>query len=655
MKRSRSSQLVPCLVLAFMVVGSALLPTVRAEETLIVASMKYIKNPNPLKEETWYDWWLNLVMYDRLFRDGPDLEPHPWLCSWYEHSPDGMVWTFRIVGSAYWHDGNPITADDIAFTVDFYKKYRPPSWYPLVEFVDRVEVLDKYTVKVYLATFNAWLLRTFGEMIILPKHVWQHVAEVFSDPTLFNPLSDSDVKKVMERIAAGEPPDVASKTKSFVDTYKHLRIGSGPYMLVRWVEGEVLDLVKHPKYFKPGFPRADRLVFKVYTTDEAQYLAVKKGEAHIMMWTAPYAVLPEAQADPNLVVPKSPDTYIGFIGFNLRDPITGNKNFRKAVAYALDKNFVVNTLMLGYAERVDTYVHPGYKFWVNLDVPKYSFDLAKAAQLLDEAGFKDVDNDGWRESPTGQKFEVTIYSPEYDPVRVRICDLLVENLAKIGVKAVNKPVDFDVMIDYVYNQQKFHIYIIENDANFMPWYYSSTYVEEQTAPGGNNPWGFVNKEFEELLRKADSTPDDNARAQMYKQLQAILADELPLLPIYVRYWIQIYRKELSGVVDMTGGSLNFWTLINGNFRGLPPELPYTALEKPTPTTTPPTPTQVTTVTVATTKTVPTTVPVTVTQTSLVTSPVTVTTPYTPPEVVAASVIAIVFVGALMYLLGRRTK
>ncbi len=379
-----------------MITNSVLLPVVWAEETLIVASMKYIKNPNPLREETWYDWWLNLVMYDRLFRDGPDLEPHPWLCSWYEYSPDGMVWTFRIVENAYWHDGNPITAEDLAFTVEFYKKYKPSSWYPLVEFVDRVEVLDKYTVRVYLKTFNAWLLRTFGEMIILPRHVWQHVAEVFSDPTLFNPLSSSDVSKVLERIVTGEPPDVASKTKSFVDTYKHLRIGSGPYMLVRWVEGEILDLAKHPKYFKPGFPRADRLVFKVYTTDEAQYLAVKKGEAHIMMWTAPYAVLSEAQADPSLVVPKSPDTYIGFIGFNLRDPITGNKNFRKAVAYALDKDFVVNTLMLGYAERVDTYIHPGYKFWVNLDVPKYSFDLERAAKLLDEAGFKDIDGDGWR-------------------------------------------------------------------------------------------------------------------------------------------------------------------------------------------------------------------------------------------------------------------
>ncbi len=641
------SSIAPLALLALLALGTVLpmLSVGQAEETLIVASMKYIKNPNPLKEETWYDWWLNLVTYDRLFREGPDLEPHPWLCSYYEHSPDGMVWTFRIVENAYWHDGNPITAEDLVFTVEFYRRHQPPSWYPSVEFVDRIELVDRYTVRVYLSRFSAWILRTFGTMIILPRHVWSHVEEVFEDPTHFNPLSSADVARVLGRIEVGEPADVASKTRDFVNRYGHLRIGSGPYALARWVEGELLDLVRHPVYFKPGFPRAQRLVFKVYATDEAQYLAVKRGDAHVMMWTAPYAVLEEASRDPTLVVPKSPDVYVGFLGFNLRDPITGNKNFRKAVAHALDKNFVVSVLMLGYAEKVHTFVHPGYRFWVNPDVPSYDFDLSEAARLLDEAGFRDVDGDGWRESPTGERFEVTIYTPEYDPVRVRIGDILVENLAKIGVRAKNVPLDFDTMVDYVYNQLRFHMYIIENDANFAPWYYSAFYVEEQAVPGGNNPWGFVDKEFEELLRRAEAEPDESARARMYKQLQAVLAEELPILPIYVRFWIQVYRRELSGVVDMPGGALNFWTLINGNFRGLPPELPYTELVPPVVTPPPPV-AEVATVTVTVTATLP--------VTHVVTHTVRVEVPTTPPEAVAAAVAAVVIVGVLMYFVGRRT-
>lgn len=624
---------------------ATLITNASPQEVFIIASLKYIKNPNPLREETWYDYWLNLVMYDRLFREGPDLDVYPWLCSWYESSSDGLTWTFTLVPNATWHDGVPLTAEDVAFTIKFYQEYKPPSWYPQVADIESVEVIDEYTFKVHLKGINVWLLRTFGTMIILPKHVWSYVPQVFSDPTTFNPLSADDVGKVLEVIKKSEPPEVYSKVEGFVKSYKHLRIGSGPYVLIRWVEGELLDLVKHPNYFKAGFPRSDRLVFKVYTTAEAQYLAVKANEAHIMMWTAPYALLSEAETNPSLRVPKTFDTYVGFLGFNLRDPITGNELFRKAVAHAIDKAFAVETLMMGYATQAYTYVHPDITKYVNVDVPKYEFNLSRAAQLLDMAGFKDVDGDGWREAPSGEKFELTIYSPEYDPVRVRICDILVENLAKVGVKAKNIPMDFDTMYDRVYNQNKFQVYIIENDANFMPWYYDSYYVEEQAYPGGNNPWGFVNKTFEDLLKRAKAELNDAVRAQLYKEMQSILADKLPIVPIYIRYWIQIHRAELGGVVDMPGGSLNFWTIINANFRGLKAELPYTKLMKPAA----PTPTVTATVTVKVTET--TTYTTTVTQT--VTS--TAVERVIPPEYAASSVIAVIAVGLVAFLLGRRVR
>ncbi len=640
---------ITALTLALIIVLNASLVLTKAQqqEVFIIASMKYIKNPNPLKEETWYDWWLNLVMYDRLFREGPDLEVYPWLCMWYEHTPDGLTWTFTIVPNATWHDGVLLTAEDVVFTIKFYQEYKPASWYPQVADIDKAEVINTYTFRIHLKEVNVWLLRTFGTIIILPKHIWSYVPQAFSDPTTFNPLNPDDVSKVLNLIKKSEPLEIYSKVEAFVSKYKHLRVGSGPYILTRWVEGELLDLSKHPNYFKAGFPRADRLVFKVYTTAESQYLAVKANEAHIMMWNAPYAILSEAEANPSLKVPKTFDTYVGFIGFNLRDPITGNKLFRKAVAYALDKAFIVNTLMMGYAVVAYTYIHPNIVKYVNVNVPKYEFNLTKAAKLLDEAGFKDVDGDGWRETPDGKKFELTIYSPEYDPVRVRICDILVENLGKIGVKAKNIALEFDTLIDYVYNKNQFQIYIIENDANFMPWYYDSYYVEEQARPGGNNPWGFINKTFENLLSKAKSELNDDVRAKLYKDMQAILAEELPLIPIYIRYWIQIYRTELSGVVDMPGGPLNFWTIINANFRGIKAELPYTKLVQPTT----PTITSVlaTTITITQTVTQPTTVTITTTTVEQVVRR------EIPSEYLIASALAVIIVGIVAFFLGSKVR
>ncbi|MCD6509375.1 MAG: ABC transporter substrate-binding protein [Thermoprotei archaeon] len=364
--------------------------------------MKYIKNPNPMKVETWYDWWFNLVIYEFPFRTDPNLEPKPWLCTSYEVSSDGLVWTFSVVKNATWHDGIPFTARDIAFTINFLKKYRPPDWYPNIMYINKVDVVDDYTIRVYLNKTFVWMIRRFGDTIILPEHIWEYVAKAYDDPTQFNPLDENDVAKVLEVMKKEAPSEVYNKVNSFVEKYKHLRIGLGPFILANWKEGEFLEMVKNPDYFKKGYPNVGKLVYKVYKDPQAQYLAVKKGEAHIMVWTLPYAVIEKAEKDPNIIVPKTPDVFFGYIGLNTKDPILSNRLVRKAIAYAINKTEIVETLMLGYAMPAYTYVHPGYKAWVAEDVPRYEFNLTKAAELLDQAGLRDVDSDGIRETPEGQ-------------------------------------------------------------------------------------------------------------------------------------------------------------------------------------------------------------------------------------------------------------
>lgn len=605
------------IIIMLVIIISSTTLIASAEEPLIVAMMKYIKNPNPLKEETWYDWWLNIITFDRLFRADPNLDPAQWLAVYYEISGDGLSWTIGIVDNAYWHDGVPLTVKDIAFTIDFYKKYKPPAWYPNVEVISNYEIIDDYTIKLRLEKPFVWFKMRFGYMIILPEHIWKYVEGVFSDPQKFNPLSSDDVSKVLSVIKAKAPGDVASKVEDFVNKYGHLRIGSGPFMLVRWKEGELLEMMRAPNYFKSGFPKIERLIYKVYKTADAQYLAVKTGEAHFMVWTVPYAVIKEAEENPNIVLPKAPDTYIGFIGLNMKDSILSNKLVRKALAYAIDRNYIVKTLMLGYAEPVYSYIHPGLRKWVNLDIPRYDeLNFNKANELLDEAGLKDVDNDGIRETSDGKDVELTILTPSYDPVRVRIGDVMVEWFKKIGIKLNNRPIDFDTLIDEVYNKHTFQLYIIENDANFQPWYYSSIYTKEQYVKGGENPWGFINDEFEALLKQADAEINEDKRINLYYKMQGILADELPLIPLYVRYWMQAHTSKLSGIVLMPGGALNFWTLINANFKGIKPEIPITPFQKPTPTTSPsPTPSVKT---ITETKTVKETSTITSTFTSIVT-------------------------------------
>jgi len=181
------------------------------------------------------------------------------------------------------------------------------------------------------------------------------------------------------------------------------------------------------------------------------------------------------------------------------------------------------------------------------------------------AGLKDIDGDGIREIPDGSDVSLEILTPSYDPARVRIGDLMVEWFNKIGIKLSNRPVDFDTLVDEVSNKHNFQLCIIESAGNFEPWFLATYYVSSQYKPGGRNPWGFTNATFDEFAELSDATIDESKRRVLIANMQRILADEVPIIPVYIRYWIQVYRKDLKGVINMPGGALNFWTLINAHF------------------------------------------------------------------------------------------
>ena len=205
--------------------------------TASVAMMSYVKNFNPLKEATWYDWFFDMVVYDRLFQVDTDLSLKPWLCKEWKVSPDGLTYTIKIHENATWHDGTPLTIHDLNFTIWYVIENQVPAWYPDVMYVKETKVLDDYTIQITLNQTFAWFKRRMGTFIILPKHIWEGL-----------------------KWDVPEPPEI---------------VGSGPFKVVERVEGEYIKFERHPNYFKAGYPRLDTLIFKVIAKPDAEYLALK--------------------------------------------------------------------------------------------------------------------------------------------------------------------------------------------------------------------------------------------------------------------------------------------------------------------------------------------------------------------------------------------
>jgi len=308
----------------------------------------------------WDDYPLSLI-YEYLFIMNESYEPVPWLAERYEVSPDGKVYTIYLRQNVTWHDGVPFTAEDVKFTIEYYKKNHAPWWWEAVKDVERVEVVDRYTVRIFLKETDVWYLRKLAELLpIIPKHCWENIPWNTTKPPM---------------------------------------IGTGPFMWVEHVPGEYVKLKKNPNYWRKGYPKFDEIIFPIITNPSAMLLALKKGEIHYMTWYVPPAAIREVAADPNLRLFATPAPSFYYLGFNLKRYPLSELPVRKAIAMVIDKEKIVKELLLGWGRPANWFCAPNYKYWWNPNATTPPHDPEAAKKLLDEAGFIDIDGDGIREVP----------------------------------------------------------------------------------------------------------------------------------------------------------------------------------------------------------------------------------------------------------------
>lgn len=496
--------------------------------TLRVAFMTDLDTQNVLYTQSWWTAVVIKMCYDTLVVFNPDLEVVPWLAERWEVSEDGLVWTFHIVRNATWHDGKPLTAEDVAFTFTYIKEKEVPLYSGEVEIIDRVEVVDEYTVRFYLTERSAiFLTKTVRMIPILPKHIWEKV----------------------------EKPE-EFKNEEF--------IGSGMFIFVERVPELYIRLKANEKYWK-GRPYVDGVLIKIYKDLDSMIAALRAGEVDVVPWYAPTAVINELEADPNIEVDKSPDYYIYSIYWNLKKHPLDVKEFRKALAHAVNKEYIVDVLLGKYGETQHSFIPSSLQYWYNPNIPKYEFNLDKAKQILDSLGYIDRDGDGIREDEYGRPIRFTINPPEYDPVRVRAAELIQAWWKEIGIDVSVVPLDFETITSKVWVEHDYDMTIM-GDGDLDPDYMVNWMVSWEYTPYGYNPMGYNNSEWDELYLQQRREVDMKRRRQIIWKLQEIFAEDLPMLPLYMSYCTYPYRTDtFIGYVPFPSGIItdtNPWTWLS---------------------------------------------------------------------------------------------
>jgi peptide/nickel transport system substrate-binding protein len=497
-------------------------PAPEAEEpTTLRVGITYIwDTANPTYG--WYNYALRYLLYDTLVEEAGISNFVPGLAESWEVSDDGLVWTFKIREGVTFHDGTPLNAEEVAWSLNWTLEYEPETFsYYLANF-DEVVALDDTTLQVTLSDPVGNMEYLLMYVWILPRSVWEGMT--------------SDEIMEFEDLSAG--------------------IGTGPYKLVDWVEGEYLILEANEDYWQ-GAPKFDRVVWQEYATEDAMVQALLAGEIDVV-YELPRTAVAALEGAENVEVAVMESTVIDELIINSHEDGTqpaslNDPAVRLAIAHAIDKQQIVNVAFLGYAEPASVIIPTSMGDWHNSDVQDIPFDPAEGNRILDEAGYLDSDGDGIREDPEGNPLEYRLYS-EDDATETRMLEIISDGLAQIGISAPPTPMDEDSLIA-LYPDFDFDLILWGWGLDPDPDFAMLIFTCDERAEGGWNDSGYCDEEFESLYTEQAITVDHEARRDLIWQMQEKLFDERPYIMLDYEQWVQAYRSDRATGFGLEAGDI----------------------------------------------------------------------------------------------------
>ena len=409
-------------------------------------------------------------------------------------APDGLVYTFTLRENQFWHDGKPVTIDDLLFTIEMMQNPDSPILPDLAELWRSVTVepVDEHTVRLLLDEPFAPFL-DFTTIGLLPKHIWQDVppSELLTSPLNLRPV--------------GNGPMQATLTSA-----QFIRLERNPY------SSEDIPMVSALEFhFYPDYPS----IYAAYTEGELD------GVSQVMQ-----SDISLAQARTDMQLFSAPlSTYVGVV-FNLQNPdvpFLQDAIVRRALYHALDREQLLHDVVGGHGVLASSPI-PSNNWGHAPDTPSYDYDPDEARRLLDESGWVDTDGDGTRDK-NGLPMQLILLTND-GPTRIALIEQIAADWQAVGVKVVVESVSFGGFVSDFLTPRRFEAALlswdITGDPDPFPLYHSSQIAT------GQNYGGWSNQEADALVIEARSTVDPEKRRALYSQFQHLFAADVPAIPLY---------------------------------------------------------------------------------------------------------------------------
>jgi len=478
----------------------------------------------------WTSYTLRYLFHDGLI-EWTELQAfEPGLAETWTISDDELVWTFKIREGVTFHDGTPMTAEDVAWSMNFLMEGMIGPLELYVTGFEEVVALDATTVQITLSEPTALMLTArLHYAWILPRSVWEGMT--------------------YDEIMEFEDPAAV--------------IGTGPYKLVEYVEDEYMILEANEDYYR-GKPVIDRIVIQQYATEDAVVQALLAGEVDLILGV-PYTAVKPLQEAENVEVVIMDSLSLDDLVINshvngtqpesLNDPAV-----RLAIDYAIDKQEILDVAYAGYGEVAGSILPPAFGDWISPNVKPLSYDSDEANRILDEAGYLDSDGDGIREDADGNPLEYRLYAEDIGTA-ARVLEIISDGLAAAGISAPPTMMDGDALYDLLEPDWDFDMILWgwgwDPDPDFAVFCFTCQSIEDWLSD-----CGYCNEEYDAIYLEQGITMDEDARRELIWEAQEILFEDRPYINLAYPPTIQAYRSDRFTFTDFSGGDLlNKWNLV----------------------------------------------------------------------------------------------
>ncbi|HEX6127697.1 MAG TPA: ABC transporter substrate-binding protein [Candidatus Limnocylindria bacterium] len=459
------------------------------------------------------------LVYDTPIAYTRDGDFVPELATEWSPSDDGLTWTMTIRDDAVFHDGTPVTAEDVAFSMQLYKDTEDFPYLPsYASYFETIEAPDETTVVLTTAEPIGNFESNIVFMYVLPKHIWEEV----EDP---------------------------------IDFENEEMIGSGPFKLIENEQGTFTRLGANTDYWNSP-PHIDEVIFQTYSNADARVSALTNGEVDAIS-EFPATAVPALQNAENVEV------HIADVGAggDIRDilfnmvspedcpvdeggvcsghPALQDVEVRRALAMAMDKQQIIDVALLGLGSQGVGMVPPGLgDYFIGTDAD-YEFDVDAANAMLDDAGYEDTDGDGVRECladqdcPTGD-LTFRFNFPDDIDTAPREAELIAGMWEQVGVALEIGALDADTLTSICCPTFDYDVILWGWGSDPDPGFLMSVTICDEI-PTGYSETGYCDPEYDELYAQQGVEIDRDARVELIHEMQRKMLEDVPyIIPYYAQ-------------------------------------------------------------------------------------------------------------------------